>query len=489
MNEAAGVSSGLRIVVGSLVGAACLLTPVPRPSSPLVVVYAIAVCACAVSAIVDELRRQRPVSPLALFALVTLVHFAVPSVLVDVGLLQYANSANLGYSIPALGLAALSLVAFEMGVLLAHAPGRRLASRQVRPVRLSKRAGHITLLLLITGWLVRTAIISAGAYFQIGRGNPDVIPATLLSWVRLLELLPFWATVLLLIEREQGGRVRRLLRGWPLLALVEFAYWAVAGRKEEAILVLALSLVVVWAYRRKLPDYRIIAAALTAIVVLFPASFLYRQSLEALSSTDIRADQLAVLAAKEGLAEGEALAAGADASLQRLNLTESVAASIRLVDQGDWRLRYGSDYVNSLLILVPRVLWQSKPNYHYGNEFGVAAGFIPGSDRLTSISITYLGESFLNFGPFGWLLFILVAAVMTVFFQWVVVSGRVDALVLYLLALPPFLYQGGSSALYFGGFIKLVLVGVALSPVMLHRPRSRVPASRGNPELRPCADS
>ena len=61
----------------------------------------------------------------------------------------------------------------------------------------------------------------------------------------------------------------------------------------------------------------------------------------------------------------------------------------------------GSSYTSGFETLVPKFIWEDKAKLNVGNSYGQLLGVLPHSDVLTNISISQIGESYLNFGVLG----------------------------------------------------------------------------------------
>jgi hypothetical protein len=96
--------------------------------------------------------------------------------------------------------------------------------------------------------------------------------------------------------------------------------------------------------------------------------------------------------------------------IQRLNNLGIVSNILRLLDEGGIML--GSTYLRFFWFIIPRPLWPEKPSMTFGREFTVIGDYGPADGIVlgvpmsnTSVGVTAVGESLLNFGPF----FIIVA--------------------------------------------------------------------------------
>ncbi len=68
-------------------------------------------------------------------------------------------------------------------------------------------------------------------------------------------------------------------------------------------------------------------------------------------------------------------------------------------DKGQLNFKNGETYKSLLLFFIPRVLWPNKPISSYGIEYGIESG-ITSIDYPTSINLSWISESFWNFGKY-----------------------------------------------------------------------------------------
>lgn len=419
-----------------------------------------------VSVLIIEGKLGRLVSPIALIAGLSLVHFCLPAMLkaLDTGY-AFINSDNEFYMTKAMLFVLCMLLATHTGVWsVAGSFQNKLISSILSP-RAEWRTPNVLVtcgLLSILGWITRSYVIANNAYFQFARAVQGELEGPFYAAIRMAEQFPLHVLFILTI---QGLSVReKNHRSWTCLVAVamalELVYWIPTGRKEESILILLVPMLIRYLATRTLPSrtVRILFAAF--VVVLFPAAFYYRFVLQkfALLSDDIWGLMVAAVTAIDfDIAEQTDMSTG-DIIVQRLDLLEPVSASIRLIERGDWPLEMGSSYAMALLAFIPRVIWASKPDLHYGTEFGHASGLLTDiDDWYTSISVTFAGEAFLNFGWFGCLVFIFTGFGYGLLHEMARESDfRPTALLLYAIALQTVLFLGGTFALFFGGLVKVL---------------------------------
>lgn len=406
---------------------------------------------------------QSLLHPGRIYAVLFAVHLAVPSVLTSLGLAPpFVNAANEPHIVSALVFAWICLAATTAGAWSASRLRLRPKNASAGP---TYRWRHGRLLLAVCGlmlaaWITRIYVIQAGGYFQLQRATQGELEGPLYAAVRMVEQFGLFAVVMLTAYTWQPGQAPRpaMVRAVVLLALAEFLYWLPSGRKEDTILAILLPI----ATRYLLTGWRPSSASLGAfavfIALLFPLSHYYRIAIE-LNLTSLSASEAMSLIelATSSASSAEVDIRPSDVIFNRISLLEPLAAAIRLVESGHWPLMLGLSYAEVLLTVVPRILWPGKPDFHYGNDFGHAAGFLAVGDDVTSISVTYFGEAFLNLGWLGALAMFVIAFIFGLLFKWARSSrDPLTGTVIFMLCLPSLLYLGGTFALYFGGLLKLL---------------------------------
>ena len=100
---------------------------------------------------------------------------------------------------------------------------------------------------------------------------------------------------------------------------------------------------------------------------------------------------------------------------------------------------------------------EGKPEFHFGNEFGYLSGVIYPNDFVTAISVTFIGEAYLNFKYAGIIVLGFFGLFFAYFYKKIFSSKKYHIwLFVYLTILPTLLYFGGSFTLYFAGLLKIV---------------------------------
>lgn len=438
--------------------------------SLLLLVYALAV-------IQKELRARKLVSPLTLFSAVTVLHFSIPGIITFFAPYMFVSQANLEYSEAAMVFIFLCFAAFHWSNYL-FLPKIIVSDESMRYKRVLWNEYYlifVIFLLAATGWIARIHIIENDGYFQIQRSVQGNLEGPFFALFRMIELFPMHALCMACIfswtPRESDSVSIRLNWGKIIAFLVvtEAAYWLPTGRKEETIYVFLLPLIIFAFFKKRLVSGRLILGLTMSIAALFPASFLYRNAMQALySDPNISVIDTILLAFTEVIEVDNSHKSLFEATYDRLNLIEPVSACMRLIADNVWSHFYGQSYADAIISIVPRYFWPSKPEFHYGNEFGFVAGYLHQLDNITSISVTFIGEAFLNFGWPGFLVFVIGGLV----FQRIYHRARISQfqqtwILLYVLCIPTLIYVGGTFALYAGGLIKLLslfyVVGMVIS--------------------------
>ena len=416
---------------------------------------------------------SRLASPLAIFAGLYMVHFCVPAFAIgyDTGY-SFANVENQEYVIEALLFLVAVLVVFHFGAAWTSFGGRAEPQYVTHfTVWKSDSVLLVCAFLVLIGWITRLHVIEQDAYFQFSRAIQGNLEGPFYAAIRLAELFPLHALYILAIHASDSEGLAS--RKWKFLIMgsmcLELIYWLPTGRKEETIQIFLIPIIIRYIRTRSLPSVPVISLFIAFISVLFPLAYYYRFVLQQIVVADSDIFQ-AIPTAYSVLEAGGGTDPDLSASeilLHRLDLLESVSASVRLILSGDWKLELGQSYALALLAAFPRFIWASKPDFHYGTEFGHAAGLLDIDDWITSISVTFPGEAFLNFGWLGFLPFLFLGAGYGQLYKLTHVSKRLQTCtLLYAITLPTILYMGGTFSLYVGGLLKLIPMYAILGWIM-----------------------
>jgi hypothetical protein len=422
--------------------------------------------ACAYS--IDYVRRRYSrgdlASPHSLYAPLVLLHFFVPGVFYGTGIAPpLVNPAHEDFLLMAVIFSLAALIAVQVGSTYAiRGFGTyRSSATPLTHVQAEWKDSRIVWMaigLLVLGWASRFYVIANDVYIQQARSGYQGIEGPFFTAIRMAELFPFYVLCLVSIRYWRPGlELSRLWRRALYASLIfEWLYWFPTGRKEPIILAVVLPLLIRYLRIGKLPSRRAIVAFLAFILLLFPLAFFYRYALEVGGGVGDAADMAA--AAAEALANNKNYhLTPYEIVFGRLSLLEPVGACIRIWEYGIWEPMMGRSYVLALTGFIPRFIWPDKPELHYGNEFGFVTGYLSADNFTTSISVTFFGEAFLNFGLGGVIPLAAMGFLFGIVYRKIHTSNRQETwLLVYSVCLPTILYIGGTFALYFGGLIRLV---------------------------------
>jgi hypothetical protein len=410
-------------------------------------------CACI---LLSEYRSKNLASPPAIYAALFLVHYSVPGAIQSIFPDTFLTPENLRYAPEALIYLTLVLLAIHAACALVRTESRAPLTPDSLPFGRYQVLVAVMALMAI-GFAARIYVIQTNTYFQIARSTTGELAGPFHAIVRMLEVIPAHALVIWAIYYYQDVQHRfsdRFILG--LLVFAELAYWLPSGRKEPVILAILLPLVVKYLATHSLPSRKLVLGFVGMLFLYFPLIHYYRVAID-IGGLLGRDPIDAIAQALEGIGAVQSQEIGiSQVLLARLSLLEPVAACMRLVETGYWYFLAGGSYVDGLLALVPRLVWDEKPDFHYGTEFGHAAGLLDPTDPTTSISVSFPGEAYLNFGWGGVLAMMAMAAAFSFFYERTR-RGPIWQL-LYMVCLPIVLYIGGTFALYFGGLAKLLVI-------------------------------
>lgn len=402
-------------------------------------------------------------SPSSLYAGLTCIHFSIPAIIqsFEQGSL-FSNRDNGLYAVEAMIFAWLALIALQFGALFANSrllsPGRLDIAKRNNAWS-ARQVGAVVIALLVAGWAARIHIIESNAYFQILRTSQGELEGPFYAAIRMAEQFPLYALCIVAVMYWRPGILTSNVLPFGLVIIIfsEVVYWLPSGRKEPLVLAFLLPLLIRYLRKGQLPSAKTVGALVLAVVLLFPAVSMYRNAMEVggMGSNVVETVISAMEFAESGTVGSDKTSA--EIIFGRMSLLESLSAAVRLYNEGDWEPMLGKSYAQALLSLVPRVFWPGKPDLHYGTDFGQAAGILSSGDWLTSISVTYYGEAFLNFGWVGLFVMLVMGILLGVLYKKATTSAHRETwLLVYVVALPTILYVGGTFALHFGGLLKLL---------------------------------
>lgn len=445
-------------------------------NNPIVFFVSLLACLYSISYLSRRFRYADLAAPHSLYTALAFLHFFLPGLLVGSGLApDFVTSINSDYALMAVLFAFAGLIFVQTGS--SFATNVRCKTVLTPPIEIRWRAIRIllvTIVLLVLGWITRLYVIVNHAYLQYDRSTPGELEGPFYAALRMIELFPSYVICLLSIRYWRPGE--HISYSWrnALYATVisELLYWLPSGRKEPIILAIALPLIIRYLQSNRLPSWHTVSAFVTFFVFLFPLAFFYRYALEVGGGTGDIAD-ITRAVSEAFMSDSGGGKTPTEIIFGRLSLLEPLGACIRIWEHKIWEPMMGGSYAQALLGFIPRFIWPEKPDIHYGNDFGYVAGFISSDDIRTSISVTFFGEAYLNFGFGGLVPLTIMGFLFGVPYKNINASKRRETwLLVYSVMIPTILYVGGTFALYFGGLIKLLpffyLVGRFMENPLAH---------------------
>lgn len=400
-------------------------------------------------------------SPRSIFAGLTILHFGFPSILLSYEN-SFVNKANYEYLDVAILLIFVALIFYYLGFKFIYGNTVHIKLEDKKQPFDDNRTKRAIYFLLLLGYVSRVYIIVSGGYFQLARATQaEELKGVFYSIFYIVEEFPMYAlllaTIVLWSKKEDRSKSY-----WKYLSIViafsELLYWLISGRKEQTIMAFLYPVIVYNIMTLKLPSKKAIITFAIFLMLYFPFNFYYRYLLEVGELGG--ANPIEVITNPEflfQLTQFEGSDNQKGGILERINLMESVAGCIEIIEKQKWDAIPGENYFAAVYSIVPRFIWESKPEFHYGNEFGHLIGMLYPKDVVTSISVTFIGEAYLNFRFFGVFVIGAFGLFFGFFYKQIFNSKHYSIwLFIYLVILPTLLYFGGTFTLYFAGLLKLV---------------------------------
>jgi len=429
-------------------------------------IFIVSLLACTYS--ISYIRRSYSLgdlaSPHSLYAPLALIHFFLPGIFFSTGIAPpLVNSKHEDFLLAAVLFSFAGLVAIQAGSMLSNRTThtrRWLGTPNTRCQVAWKdlRIIWVAIMLLVLGWASRFYVVEYDVYIQQARSSHQGIEGPFFTAIRMAELFPFYVLCIFSIRYWRPGTKVSYQWRWALylILICELLYWLPSGRKEPVILAIVLPILIRYLRIRKLPSRQTIVVFILFVLLLFPIAFFYRYALEAGGGTG-SAEDMAAAASKAFAKDRNIDYTPYEIVFGRLSLLEPVAGCIRIWELGIWEPMIGSSYALALTGIIPRFIWPDKPELHYGNDFGYVTGYLSAHDSITSISVTFVGESYLNFGVGGVMPLTVMGFLFGFVYSKIGASRRCETwLLLYSVCIPTILYIGGTFALYFGGLVKLI---------------------------------
>lgn len=396
--------------------------------------------------------RPRLTSPVTILLGIYVIQFYLPSVAKAFGYWSptFSKEADDQAIVVLLVIIALKVFGLLAGEKLGASAGRRL------DVTIAERRWLIAVVSFgaLLCAFARAVVLATGTFWQEARGHVTVS----IEWhayIRSAEAFGIFAWVagagLAVLYGRRGLAVLLCVGG----VLTEVSYWALAGRKENALLGLLLPIVFLHlaGILRERVAFIVLAVGAGVAVSIVPLFFVYRQIL------DTQSDSLL-----DGIAKFQG-ATGETFSMVVSDFVEIAFNRLALLDLyvGAWEraLLYGGREESSatlfLFSLVPRVIWAGKPLLAEGNDFGWQLGIIRDYDYLTSVSVTVAGDFVLGWSVANALVVVTVYAIVGYLYGASRRRTIVVHKIMYLVVLPPIMYLGGTFALHLAAVVKLAV--------------------------------
>ncbi len=411
-----------------------------------------------------EVSQGNILSPLTIFAVATLVHFTLFAILQCSSAYRFVNPDNYGTLAAATGFTLLCFGAYWVGYRAVDTyllPNRRRGPATKQDALHKTPALQLTiaaLLMLCVGWTARAFTVAQGAYFKYSYATADIASGDRGPTALFSALPDASAAIFIILYLTQG---RKFFAAAAAVAVIfaNAAYWGFAGMKQEFIASFFMAFGAWYFVSRKLPSPSLIVGVAIALLSYLTVTSTYRAAQEARDVA--RARSLGdIVALATDLLNQPVQSHGTHSAFERLNLTETTAGAVRIVSEDDSYLRGGEDYQSALAAIIPRAVWPDKPDIGtIGNAFGRWIGILRNeADRTTSISVTWYGEAFLNFGWMGLLIFLPLGAATRCYYRLTWETNSVSGPIAYLATLSAIAYIGSSVAIAINSTLKTWLV-------------------------------
>lgn len=267
-------------------------------------------------------------------------------------------------------------------------PRRRSVSRfVVRPGTLS------------FSWVTTAAIVGVSARvvnFVFGNNAVDSnVPGEIGSMVNFAVALPYLAVAIATVE---WCRRERSSANWISLAVLN-AVSAGLGSSKGDLALAALCILIPYYYHRKRFSPKVMIACLVLVVfVLIPVGIAYRGALRGQFNSDtVYGETRAQLAEQFGGGLGAFAMSSIRASSFRLSGIEALAAAQARAPSEIPFVAYDSYALIVPSIVVPKVLWESKPNFGDSYDFAERYLQLP-TAAISGVAVTPMGDLWIHGG-------------------------------------------------------------------------------------------
>src|SRR5450759_2535319 len=255
-------------------------------------------------------------------------------------------------------------------------------------------------LLMLVGAAGLSQVFQSGRYFFLATTTSQ--PSSDQSVIGFLQGLFFVGLTILAIVAFKSNR-RALVWAVVIIALACAVALLPTGRRYWLLYAAGAVVLPYHFYRRAIPVKMIVAALLALVFVLYPVGQLYRTaSASVLNSGPSQVPGLVQSAASDlsKMTPGEYLDFSLTSAFGRVNYALILTRLEETYPQREDYL-YGQTYLPAVTSLIPRYFWQDKPTFDYYNQFGRSTGILLPTDTGTTVLFSSVGELYLNFGPIG----------------------------------------------------------------------------------------
>lgn len=200
------------------------------------------------------------------------------------------------------------------------------------------------------------------------------------SWITITQA---WVGLCLLALIYWYG-----LRWWLMLPMIAYLFiMAYQGYHRYRVIIPVILLLQIYLDRKKLrwPSLRIVVLIITFTLIFFPLKAIGRMAQEGSSLSDI--------VSYSKISISDAISGSADDQ----TFLDQYASGLTLIDHNGI-FYYGKTYLSVLTLPIPRQLWPNKPGLvEYMSDFSRPWRPMKESGMI----ITFLGESYANFGYIG----------------------------------------------------------------------------------------
>lgn len=323
--------------------------------------------------------------------------------------------------------------------------------------------------LLGVGWIARLQTLASGSYFHF---NPSGAIVGNSSWSFVIDGLAALPTVVVayLLARDYM-RARTKGRSGPLsttalvLLAVEFVWVLPSGGRGQLLSLVLMVFLTRYYGLRRLPSVRALTLSVVlSVIVIFPLVLSYRSSSGTNYQTNAAVSLQNAVSRYVETSWSERLGNGLDATFTRFSEVPYVAAIVEGGPRASG-LHPGETFSWAITGFIPRAIDPHKqdPGF-FGNYFARTYGFVGPRDRLTALSVTQVGELYMNFGALG----VLGMAAFGMLFRPLsdlTLARRRDPLVLALYAVLAWPLINGLEGIFAGAFLGVIKLALLLAAV------------------------